>query len=327
MEQRRYRWLPYAAVLAAAGLWGTIGVAYRILSDYVAVDEVTVVTIRAGAATLVLGAWLLVQDRDAFRIRPADLPFTIGFGILTVTIFYLALIFTFSGTSVAVGTLLLYLAPAMVVLGARLFLGEPLTRARLGALGVSFLGCLLVVQVYRLEALRGSLTGITFGLISATSYAAYSLMGKPLLRRYRVQTVLLYHLMIGTAGLIVVKLLVSPLAWPDVKGILLIGGYTGMVTTLAPIALYTVGLRALPTGDASILAMLEPVVALVLATVILGERLGIWQIVGAALILGAMSLLARQGPTAKRSAAPGRAPRFVTWSRKSDTDRVRSKPR
>ncbi len=310
--------MPYAAVLAAATLWGTIGTAYQVLSDYVAVDEVTLVTIRAGTATLVLGAWLLIADRDAFRIDRGDIPFIVAFGVVTVTVFYLALIFTFSRTTVAVGTLLLYLAPAMVVLGGVICLGETLTRVRLGALSMAFLGCLLVVQVYRLDALRGSLSGIGFGLVSAGSYAAYSLMGKPLLGRYRVQTVLLYHLAVGTVGLIAVKLAVSPSAWPDVKGVFLIGGYTGLVTTLAPIALYTVGLRALPSGDASILAMLEPVVALVLATLILGERLAVWQIVGATLVLSAVALLARRSKGGTMSAAPVRAPRFVPGSRNSE---------
>ncbi len=121
-QRRRRSWWPYAAVLVAATLWGTIGVAYRVLADHVEADEITVVTIRASTATLVLAAWLVIRDRDAFRIERRDLPLMVAFGIVTVTIFYLALIFTFSQTSVAVGTLLLYLAPAMVVLGSALFL-------------------------------------------------------------------------------------------------------------------------------------------------------------------------------------------------------------
>lgn len=180
---------------------------------------------------------------------------------------------------------------------------------------MAFLGCLLVVQVYRPQVLGGSLTGVGFGVVSAASYAAYSLMGKRLLGRYRVQTVLLYHLAVGTAGLIAVKLAVSPSAWPDVSGMALVGGYTGMVTTLIPVALYTVGLKALPSGDASILAMVEPVVALVLATTILGERLDLWQIGGAALVLGAVAVLARQGTNAKSGAATRKGPHRRSWRR------------
>lgn len=183
----------------------------------------------------------------------------------------------------------------------------------------SILGCLLVVRVYRLDLLRGSLTGIGFGLVSAASYAAFSLMGKSLLQRYRVQTVLLYHMLVGTVGLVAVKLIVSPLAWPDVKGLLLFGGYTGLVTTLLPITLYTIGLSAMPSGDASILAMVEPVVALVLATVILGERLGIWQMIGGTMVLGAVVLLAHQDHRAKSSAAPVLAPRCFPAGCDSET--------
>ena len=66
-------------------------------------------------------------------------------------------------------------------------------------------------------------------------------MGKSLLGRVRIQTVLLYHLTVGAVGLIAVKLSVSPATWPDLRGVLIVGGYTGIITTLAPIGLYTAG--------------------------------------------------------------------------------------
>lgn len=295
-------------MLAAAVLWGTIGSAYQLLRNFVEADEVTVVTVRAGTASLVLSIWLLIRDRSAFKVRPRDLPYLVTFGIVTVTVFYLALIFTFSHTSVAVGTVLLYFAPALVVMGGAAFLGEPVTRGTLSALVMALLGCLLVVEVYRPGAVSGNMIGLGMGLLSATSYAAYSVMGKPLLKRYRIQTVLLYHLAAGTAGLLGVKLVLSPSAWPELKGMVLIGTYTGLVTTLAPIALYSVGLRMLPSGDASVLTMLEPVVAVVLATTLLGERLSVGQLGGAAFVLFAVLVLTLRSAQEKRRAAPVMAP-------------------
>ena len=61
--------------------------------------------------------------------------------------------------------------------------------------------------------------------------------------------------------------------------------------TVGALTLYTAGLQRVPAGVASITATLEPVVATVLAVVVLGERLAVPQLVGAALVVTAVLLL------------------------------------
>ncbi len=294
------RRLAVAYVLTAAACWGTIGTAFTLILDQIETDGVTVVTLRATTATALIWAWLGIADRDALRLPRRDLPFFVLFGLVTVTIFYLALIYAFQGTSVAVGTMLLYLAPALVTAGAARFLGEPLTRAKLTALVLTFGGCLLVVRAYQPGNLSGTPTGIALALLAAVSYASYSLMGKPLLARHRPGTVLAYHLLIGTVGLAAIKLVVSPGSWPAPREALAIGLYTGIVTTLAPITLYTLGLRGLPSSEASILATVEPVVALGLAAAVLGERLDPVQWLGALGVLSGVALLTWPAPARRR---------------------------
>lgn len=305
------RWVPYACVLAAATMWGTIGVSYRVLLDHIATDEVTIVTIRASSAAVLLGGWLAARDRGAFRVRRGDVPFLAGFALVTVTVFYLALIYALDRTSVAVGTVLLYLAPAFVTLGAALFLHERLTHRKLAALASTFGGCLLVVQAYRPANLEGNALGVGLALLSAVTYASYSLMGKRLLSRYRAVTVLAYDLLIGSAGLILVKVIVSPTAWPSWLGLLAIAGYSGIVTTLAPITLYTIGLRGLPSSEASILATFEPVVAVMLAAAILGETLSVGQAFGALGVIGGVVLLAARGAVRPSTIGAQSPPRTV----------------
>ena len=299
------RRLAVAYVLIAAACWGTIGTAFALILDQIETDGVTVVTLRATTATALLWGWLGIADREALRLPRRDLPFFVLFGLVTVTVFYLALIYAFQGTSVAVGTTLLYLAPALVTAGAARFLGEPLTRTKLTALVMTFGGCLLVVRAYQPGNLSGTPTGIALALLAAVSYASYSLMGKPLLARHRPATVLAYHLLIGTVGLVAIKLVASPGSWPAPREALTIGLYTGIVTTLAPITLYTLGLRRLPSGEASILATFEPVVALILAATVLRESLTPPQWLGALVVVAGVVLFAR--PARARAAQPTRA--------------------
>lgn len=303
---RSGRLLAAGFVLAAASLWGTVGTWIRVIGDRTDADAGEISLLRSVGAVLVLGGWLLWWDRSAFRLRSGDAPRLALFGLTTVTLFYLVLVWTFERTSVAVGTLLLYLAPALVTLGAVLILGEPLTRHKLVALGLTFGGCLLVVEAYRPAELAGSPAGIGFGVMSALCYTAFSLGGKRLLTRVRPATMLFYHFAFGALGLLAVKALTAPDFKPSLPDSLMIVG-SGVATTLLPIVFFTAGLRRLPAGEASILATWEPVVAIVLAGVVLGEGLSVGQAAGAACVIGGVVLLAsgsRRAPALKCRAEP-----------------------
>lgn len=278
-------------VLLAATCWGTIGTSYVVMLDRIAIDGVTVVTIRAVTATLLIWVWALVKDRAALRLAPDQLPNFILFGFLSVTVNYLALIYAIEETSVAVGTVLLYVAPALVTLGAARFLGERITPQKIVALALTFGGVVLVVRAYDPANLTVSPAGFSLGLLAATGYASYSLFGKPLLVHHRPATVLAYNLLLGAIGLIATKLILSPTEWPAPRDALVVASYTGLVTTLVPLTLYTIGLRSLPSSEASILSTFEPVVALILAATLLGETLAAGQWLGAACVMAGVILL------------------------------------
>jgi len=280
-----------AAILAAATCWGTIGTSYVLILDRIAIDGITVVTIRACAAVAVIWLWATLRDRSALRLPREQLRTFVIFGSLSVTVNYVALIYTFEATSVAVGTMLLFVAPAFVTLGAARFFGERITRQKTVALTLTFGGVALVVRAYDLTHLDLSLAGLGLGLLAAMSYASYSLFAKSLLGQHSPASVVSYNLLIGAIGLIAIKLLLSPTEWPALRDVLLVAGYTGLVTTLIPLTLYTIGLRRLPSSEASILSTFEPVVALVLAATVLGETMAAGQWLGTLCVLAGVTLL------------------------------------
>ncbi len=282
---------PYALVLGAATCWGLIGTAYALILRGIAINEVTVVFVRAATAFALLLAFALVARRDLLRVRARDLPFLALFGLITITLFYVALIYAFQLTSVALATVLLYLGPAFVTAGAALFLGETVGRRKGLALGVCLLGAALVVEPWRGAGLRGDALGIALGLLSAVTYGSYSLLGKVGLRRHRPLTLLLYALGFGTLGLLPVQLLAgSPL--PPARTTLPLALVTGIVITLLPLGLYTIGLNELPSSTAAIIATFEPVVAIGLSALVLRQFLTLPQLAGAALIIGGVIVLA-----------------------------------
>ncbi|MEJ7837547.1 MAG: DMT family transporter [Thermomicrobiales bacterium] len=286
-----------AAVLFAATLWGTLGIYYDVVNRSVDVDQLTVVTLRGVGATVVLVLWWGWRDRSVFRVERHDIPAFVVMGLVSVAAFYVFLIYAFVWTSVAVGTLLLYTAPAFVTLGASLFLGERVTRIRLAALGMSFAGCALVVEIHQPGSVSGNIKGVAIGLAAALCYASYSLIAKPMLVRYRSHTVQTMHMVFGALALLMIKLVVSPTVWPPLAATLILALVGGILLSVIPVALYTFGLTHLPSSDASILATWEPVVAVFLAVLVLDERLGLIQSIGAGLVVLAVIILGRAMPS------------------------------
>jgi drug/metabolite transporter, DME family len=288
-----------ALVLLAATLWGTLGTVYTLTIDRYQLAPLTVVFYRAVGGALALGLPLALWRRDLLRAPRAAWPLLLAYGLLGVTLFYVAYIYAIVLVGVTTAVVLLYTAPAIVALLAARFLGERLTARKGGALALTFAGVVLVAGAYNPALLQGNALGLGCGILAAATYALYSIFGKLAHRQaLPVATLLFYTLAIGAGGLLALILVQSPAALVAPGGRLEVWATLAMLgtaQTLAPVAAYTLSLRRLDAGVASICATLEPVVAGALAFVVLREPLGAPEIAGAALILLAVALL-QTGP-------------------------------
>lgn len=274
---------PVLTVLAGATLLGSLGAWGRAIYRFEP-DPMVVVTWRAliGAAMLagVLGVW-----RPALlRVRARDLPFFLLYGFAGVTLNFWLYFSAVKYTSLAIAITLLYTYPVFVAILSRLFLGEWLSRAKLGAIGLTLGGCALVAQAYEAELVRLNLTGILFGVLTGLSMAAYSILGKRALARYAPSTVVLYAFAAGTLFLAVGSgaRLLAAATYPAVAWAWIVG--LALVPSLGGYGLYTLGLRDLPASRASVIATWEVVTAAAIGWLAFGERLAAPQVLGAALV-------------------------------------------
>ncbi len=280
-------------VLAAAILWGSLGVAGR-FAFRAGIAPLEVAFFRAAIAFMALLAGLLVVDRSALRIRPGDLGLFALFGLISIALFFFAYLYAISQTSLATAAILLYTAPAFVVLTSAFLFHEPLTGTKIRAVGFAFIGSVLVVRAYDLPALHLTLPGILAGLLAGFTYGMYSVFGKTALQRYSPLTTLTYALGFGTLFLGGAALPTGLIRWDHLRTGWLAIGYLALVTTILAQGLYLSGLRYLEAGHASLLATLEPVVAAVLGYALLGERLAAWQVIGGILVLTAVVAVRRR---------------------------------
>jgi drug/metabolite transporter (DMT)-like permease len=272
--------LGYALILIAAVLWALIGVfTSTVLELGIGAMEIAFWRAVLGGAIFVVHA--LVTDSFKLDRRRDALVFG-GFGLVGVTVFFAAYNMAIATGGISLAVILLYSAPAFVVILARLFLGEALTPLKLVALALVSGGVVLV-------SLSGSSTGVTvtkvslaWGLAAGLSYASYYIVGKRLLTRYSPAAVYAFVLPVGALGLLpfVEFSPKTPTAW------LFIALLAVLSTYLAYLAYYS-GLRLVEASRAVLVASLEPVIAGVLAAAFFGERFGVWGVVGAALVLSA----------------------------------------
>ncbi len=291
VDQKTEQWRGYVMILGAAVCWGTMAVVAKLLFRDHSVDPFTLVVLRADLTAVILLGVLIALRRQDLHVGGRDLGFAalVGLGGL-MTNNYLYFL-TLSLTGVATALLLQYQAPVLVALYTVFVLRQRLSLRLVVALVCALVGCALVVRAYDLERLRPTLPGVFAGLGTAVAFAFYILASRAALRRMTAGTLLTY------------AYLSAALAWSAAAPPwqLLARGFSAelwgaflaiaVFGTVIPFGLFIGGLRFLPAAQASIVSMLEPVVAAVAAFVILGESLTLPQILGGVLVLSAVVLV------------------------------------
>lgn len=257
-----------ASILAAAALWGIIGGWNRRLMAG-GLSPYSIVVVRNCGGLVLLTAVMALRDRSVFRVERQHLKYFFGTGVVSVVLFTVCYFSCQEICSLAVASILLYTAPAIVVVLPALLWREPVTKKKLLALGLTLVGCALVCGVF-----SGSLTvtggGIALGLGAGFFYALYSIFGRYALAHYGPMTVTVWTFVFaGAASLVLVRPAeLAALAQPSMA---LTAVGLVVCSTVLPYILYTRGLARVEAGKASILASLEPVVASVAGVVLFGE--------------------------------------------------------
>ncbi len=281
-------------IALAAVLWGTVGVSTRALYDLSATNPLSIGFFRlALAAPVLLVASAVSLGRRAWRIAPRDAGIAALIGALLAL--YQACFFTAIGyTGVAVASLVtLCTAPVLAALLASLLAKERLTRTTVLALAMALGGTALLVGGGPEDGrAQDVLTGVLFALGSAFGYGAVAVCSRVIAGRTEPLQV---NGIAFTSGALLLLAFALPtglaVSYPAAGWGLLL--YLGLVPTALGYVLFLRGMRTTAATAATIVTLLEPLVATLLAWQLFGEQLGPGGIVGAALLLGALVILYR----------------------------------
>lgn len=284
------KYLPHFCILTAGISWGMIGLFNRqLLAAGFTPADIVLTRNMGGFLTMTLLFFFL--DRRIFRVRLRHLPWFLGTGVVSVVFFTLLYFSCQEQCSLAVAAILLYTAPAFVMLMSALLFRETITKKKLLALMLAFLGCACVSGVFS-GGLSVTMSGLLLGIGSAFFYALYSIFARFALRHYPPLTVTYYtFLCAGTASLFVAPpetvlgLLCSA---PNVP---LIALGLVLVSTVLPWILYTRGLVHMESSKAAILASIEPVAAALAGVLAFSEPLNASVLLGLGCVLCSVFIL------------------------------------
>jgi len=185
-------------------------------------------------------------------------------------------------------------APILITAGAALWLKERPTPAARLALLLAVAGTAMVLAGPRADGAApvGFAAGALAALGAGLSYAVYAVTAKGLLRRIAPLPLAALTFTLAAVLLTPVVVLERGAAAQLVKGWPLFL-YLGVVPTAVAYVVFGAGLRRVTATAAGIATLLEPLTAAALGVLVFGERLGAVGWAGAALLLGALGLLAR----------------------------------
>lgn len=192
-------------------------------------------------------------------------------------------------TTIANATLSYYFAPVFVMLLSPLFLKERLTVIRFLCTLGAVVGMFFVVGIGR-ETAENHLVGITYGLSAAVLYAGVVIMNKFLKGLSGIETTVIQ---LGAASLVLTPYILMTetitIFTMDAKSLLLTI-IVGVVNTGVAYLLYFMAMRKLNSQTIAIYSYIDPISAIILSSVLLGEQMTLLQILGGILILGATFL-------------------------------------
>ena len=287
--------MAYGSVVLAAALWGGSIVAQKMALTSFSAVEASVLRDIGGLAILLATWWS--KEGGAMRVSGADarLLGLLGLGVLGN---HLLILMGLNYVSGAVGKVIIGSSPVVTsVLSAMLIKDVPLRAVWAGAL-LSFAG-VGVVSVAGFQAAGDQpLLGSTLVFLGVVSWALYSIGSRAIMERMSALTVNWTTLMVATV-------LQIPLLWTDQK---MMNAGIGSVTTPDWLALgylvifatavaqqaWLFGVKGVGPSRASVLGNLTPVAAIGLSALILGEAVGLIEILGICLILAGVWVVNRQ---------------------------------
>jgi drug/metabolite transporter (DMT)-like permease len=286
--------LGYAMVAVAAALFALNGTVSKVvLASGIGSGELT--EVRCAGALVGLALIAALTRPASLRIRVDELPLLVALGIGLALVQW-SYFFAIHRLDIGIALLIQYIAPILVALWARFVFHESVRHRIWAALALSLGGLTLIVEIWHGGRLSGP--GVAACLVAAVTYAGYVLIAERGVRRRDPISLSAWGFFFATLFWTVAAPWWNFPAARVSDNVSLLGNLASshlpvwalmvwvvVLGAIVPFGLIVGALRHISATRAGITAMVEPVVAIVIAWAWLGESLTPVQLSGAVLTL------------------------------------------
>lgn len=268
--------------ISAMAIFGTLAPFVR----NIGVSSAELSLYRALLAACLIGLFLLVTRRKLpVQNLKKELILLMCSGAC-MAVNWILLFEAYKYTTVAIATLSYYFAPVLVTVASSVLFREKLTRKQIFCFLMSTLGIVIITGITNLGGGSNNGLGIAFGLGAAVLYAGCILLNKSIRGVGGIERTFLQFL-----AAIVVMIPYVALTGGVTLGSMDMTGWicllvVGLVHTGITYCMYFTAVEHIPGQAVAILSYIDPLVAVVIGVVLLGEPLTVSQMIGGAMILG-----------------------------------------
>lgn len=269
-------------IIMAMTIWGTIGIFRR----YIPMSSGMIAFTRGLIGTIFLLLVILIGRK---KISVKAIKENLVLLILSGTLIAANWIFLFEAykyTSVATATVCYYMEPVFVMMISPIFLKEKLSFKKVICILLSLIGMAFVSGLFKLTEFNvGEFKGVLLGLGAAALYASVVIINK------KIKNIGSYDKTIIQLGTSIFVVLPYMLLVEDMNVVFEPVGIAmmllvGILHTGVAYTLYFGSMDNVKAQTIALFSYIDPVVAIILSAVILREKLGMMEIIGAAMVLG-----------------------------------------
>ena len=264
----------YIQIIIAMVIWGSIGIVAR----FIPYASKIIVFYRVLFAFIALSIYIGTTRNLKINIKGKKLfILSAGFFLALNWLFFFKAVKT---TSIASATIAYYTSPIILNILSVIILKEKLLKKTVISLVVSFTGLIFIIfNGGELNGINNKL-GIIYGLTAALFYALFAITNKKI---HGITSLKSTFIQLGIAAISLFPF-VFPVVIPDSKSLILLL-IMGFFHTAVALLLYVSGLKKIKAQSVGVLSYIDPLSAVFLAAIFLGEIPSFSTLVGAVLIL------------------------------------------
>jgi drug/metabolite transporter (DMT)-like permease len=281
----------YLMVGLASFLWGTAGLLLDGLFKS-GVTSANIVFWKLLFGFILMFIYIFFKNRELLKIDRKSMLQLAIVGLVCQAIYNLLMFTSVQKTTLATATVLIYTAPAFVIIMSKILYKEVITTNKIISLILCMAGCFLVVTGAEMTSLKVNPVGVLMGIGAGFAYAIMTIMSKSLLKVCKQETIVLYAM---GFGFLFSGLFSDPMVLLENNYGMKVWIYLFLFGLLQTFLAYTIYITALTyeveASKVGIIATLEVVVAAGISYIFFNEAIGGWKLFGILMVIASIVIL------------------------------------